>query len=106
MWLSRITSYNVCYTKLLRLVEIFNKNGIKGTFNLNSGKFGLHPAPGFLHEYINDEEVVSRYTGHDVAVHSVNHPWLQRQSSDMILSEVIEDRRNLENLVGYPVKGT
>ncbi len=82
-----------------RLVEIFNKNGIKGTFNLNSGKFDS------TERYIEAKEVPSLYAGHEVAVHTVTHPWLQRQSSDMILTEVIEDRRILEDLVGYPVKG-
>ena len=88
-----------------RLVDIFNKYGIKGTFNLNSGKFGLSKEQTGRHGYIDESEVKSLFAGHEVAVHTVTHPWLQRQSDDMILSEVIEDRRKLEEVMGYPVKG-
>lgn len=99
------TSWDDGTTHDRRLVEIFNKYGIKGTFNLNSGKFGLDSSQSGWEAYISKDEVAALYAGHEVAVHTVTHPWLQRQSSDMILGEVIEDRRNLENIVGYPVKG-
>lgn len=88
-----------------QLVEIFNQNGIKGTFNLNSGKLGSVRTENGWNNYIRADEVKSLYSGHEVAVHTVSHPWLQRQADDMILSEVIEDRANLEKLVGYPVRG-
>lgn len=88
-----------------RLVEIFNRHGIKGTFNLNSGKFGLSRDKSGWEAYIDASEVSSLFAGHEVAVHTVTHPWLQRQASDMILSEIIDDRRGLEQLVGYPVRG-
>jgi len=88
-----------------RLIDIFNANGIKGTFNLNSGKFNLTKKQTNWNSYISSDEVKTLYAGHEVAVHTVSHPWLQRQSSDMILSEIIHDRRNLEALVNYPVRG-
>ena len=81
-----------------RLIEILNKNGLKGTFNLNSGRFDKEGA-------ITAAEVKALYAGHEVAVHTVSHPWLERQPEDTMLSEVILDRRNLEALVGYPVRG-
>ena len=88
-----------------QLVEIFNRYGIKGTFNLNSGKFGITKEQCGWNNYIKAQEVKSLYAGHEVAVHTVSHPWLQRQANDMILSEIIEDRLVLEDLVGYPVRG-
>ena len=33
-------SYDDCVTQDIRLIEIMNQNGIKGTFNLNSGFLG------------------------------------------------------------------
>ncbi|MBN2713395.1 MAG: polysaccharide deacetylase family protein [Planctomycetes bacterium] len=86
-----------------RLVEIHNKNGLKGTWNLNSGNLGQ--TGNSWHDRIQPEEVTTLYAGHEVAVHSVNHPWLQRQPDDVILAEILEDRRALEALVGYPVRG-
>jgi len=82
-----------------RLVEIFNKNGLKGTFNLNSGNLGGSE------RFLTSAEIKSLFAGHEVAVHTVSHPWLERQPEDTMLSEVVLDRRNLEALVGYPVRG-
>ena len=85
-----------------RLIEIFNRNGIKGTFNLNSGRLSDSKHNTGC---VRADEVKSLYAGHEVAVHSVTHPWMERQSDDMILTEIIEDRANLEKLVQYPVRG-
>lgn len=81
-----------------RLVEIFNKYGIRGTFHLNSGKFGN---PG----YINADEVSSLYEGHEISCHTVNHGWLEKMPVESVINEVMQDRKNLESLCGYPVRG-
>ncbi len=81
-----------------RLVEVFNQFGIKGTFHLNSGKFGKE-------NYIEATEVASLFRGHEVSVHTVNHPHLEYIPSESIAEEILEDRKNLENLTGYPVTG-
>jgi len=80
------------------LVEILNHHGMKGTFNVNSGH--LH-----MDNRIAADEVKKLYAGQEVAVHTVTHPWLERQPEDMVMSEVIGDRLALEALVGYPVRG-
>ncbi len=81
-----------------RLVEIFNRYGVKGTFHLNSGKLGM---PG----YVTAEEVADLYAGHEVSVHTLTHPFLEQTATEELVYEVMEDRRNLEALVGYPVRG-
>lgn len=81
-----------------KLVNIFNKYGIKGTFHLNSGTFGREP-------FINAEEVAELYKGHEVSVHTVTHPFLDCIPVEEVVKEIIEDRKNLEALVGYPIKG-
>ena len=81
-----------------RLVEIFNSGGVRGTFHLNSGMFG---PPG----KVGAEEVAALYAGHEVSVHTVNHPTLATLPPDLIAAEIRDDRRNLESLVGYPVRG-
>ena len=86
------------------LVAALNKLGIKGTFNLNSGSLGRDPNPAWK-PYIQKSEVATLYAGHEVAVHTVTHPWLDRLDTAQIVREVMEDRLALEDLVGYPVRG-
>lgn len=81
-----------------RLVEIFNKNGIKGTFNLNSG---LEKDP----VRIPQSEYKELYKGHEVACHTVSHPTIERCPLASVAQEVIEDRKRLEAIMGYPVRG-
>ncbi|WP_409342233.1 polysaccharide deacetylase family protein [Paenibacillus sp. MBLB4367] len=81
-----------------RLVQAFNKYGLKGTFHLNSGTLGRE---GF----ITAEETASLFEGHEVSAHTVNHPFLEQTPSERIITELAEDRSMLEQLVGYPVKG-
>ena len=82
-----------------KLVEIFNRHGIRGTFHLNSGIFdwtGRLPA----------EEVKTLYAGHEVACHSVSHPFLDHCPAEVVLRDMLDDRVNLEALVEYPVRGS
>ena len=81
-----------------RLVEIFDRYGIKGTFHLNSGNIGM---PG----YITEDEIKTLYQGHEVAGHSVNHPYLERLTPEIRMREIWEDRKKLETLSGKMVSG-
>jgi peptidoglycan/xylan/chitin deacetylase (PgdA/CDA1 family) len=81
-----------------RLVQIFNQNGIKGTFHINSGL--LH-----TEGRIPAEEIAELYQGHEVSAHTWTHPTIARCAKEQILHEVIEDRKQLERIVGYPVRG-
>ncbi|WP_276355682.1 polysaccharide deacetylase family protein [Cohnella caldifontis] len=81
-----------------RLVKLFNDYGLKSTFHLNSGMFGKEG-------YIDASEVKTLFQGHEVSAHTVDHPFLDQAPTEHIVSQVMEDRRALEALVGYPVKG-
>ena len=88
-----------------RVVAAFNQWGLKGTFNLNSSHL-LTGAPGDENrQSLPAAEVKSLYEGHEVAVHTLTHPRLDRLPATMIAHEVMEDRKALEDLVGYPVRG-
>ncbi|NGZ75217.1 polysaccharide deacetylase family protein [Saccharibacillus alkalitolerans] len=91
-------SYDDGRTQDRRLVEIFNRHGLKATFHLNSGKFD---EPG----YVKYEEVSALYAGHEVSAHTVNHPFLERIPRERLIMEVMDDRGALEELAGYPVRG-
>lgn len=81
-----------------RLVNIFNKNGIKATFNLNSGLSDMDIR-------IPKEEWKELYAGHEVAAHTCTHPTLARCPVTEIAQELLNDRIELEKVMGYPVRG-
>ena len=80
-----------------RLVELFNRYGIRGTFNLNGGL----PRP----ERIPESEWVELYKGHEVACHTYHHPTISRSPLDQTARQVLADRMQLEGVMGYPVRG-
>lgn len=80
-----------------RLVEIFNRYQMKGTFHLNSGLI--------QDDRIKPEEWAELYRGHEVSCHTVLHPTISRCPIDQVVLQVLEDRRGLERAVGYPVRG-
>jgi peptidoglycan-N-acetylglucosamine deacetylase len=81
-----------------RLVAIFNQYGLRGTFHLNGGLLGTSPR-------IAADEVKALFAGHEVSGHSATHPTLTVIPREQIIHEIVEDRRILERLVGYPVRG-
>ncbi len=83
-----------------RLVAIFNKYGIKGTFHLNSGLVG-----GEYGERVQLDEIRELYKGHEVSSHTMYHPTIERCPIDQVIQQIIEDRKLLEKAVGYPVRG-
>ncbi|MEQ8198593.1 MAG: polysaccharide deacetylase family protein [Clostridiaceae bacterium] len=91
-----------------RLVEIFNRYGLRATFNLNSGlqnEEGSFDLNNLIINRINQEEAVEIYKGHEIAAHGLTHLSLTDIPRELIIDEVIEDRRNLEELFGYPIRG-
>ncbi len=81
-----------------RLVEIFNRYGIKGTFHVNSA---LTDRPG----RIPLSEYASLYAGHEISCHSRTHPHLEILSDYDLTEEILGDRKTLEAVAGYPVYG-
>ena len=89
-----------------RLVAYMNEKGLKGTFNLNSATLLNTGKPADRDEGRIDRcEVAGLYAGHEVAIHTATHPHLPLLDPAAVALEVLEDRRDLEDLVGYPVRG-
>ncbi len=84
-----------------RLVAIFNKYGIKGTFNLNYGLMEDTRDPN----RIPRERVRELYQGHEVATHTMTHPTIERCPLTEVAEEILADRKGLESLTGRPVRG-
>ncbi len=87
----------------IRLCELFNKYNLKGTFNLNSGLMSEEPDPKSSKVALS--QIPEVYKGHEVAVHTVNHPFLEKMTSTEIATEILDDRRTLEKYTGYVVRG-
>ena len=103
-------SYDDGVTQDKKLIEIFNKYGLRATFNLNSellGKTGELLRNGVYvdHTRIAPEDVKRVYEGHEVAVHTLTHPNLKDETEEEIVRQIEDDRKALSGLVGYDVKG-
>lgn len=103
-------SYDDGVTQDERLVSILNKYGLKATFNINSERLGedgqviLYGKP-VAHNKIQRSDVKRIYAGHEVAVHTLTHPNLTQVEEPEVVRQVEEDRKNLEQLAGYPIVG-
>jgi peptidoglycan-N-acetylglucosamine deacetylase len=91
-----------------RFVDLLNKYQLKCTFNLNSGI-----QSGASH-WVNNGVQISRmnvkglkelYKGHEAAVHSMTHPWLEKLDLESIECELLQDKLNLQNIFGYEILG-
>jgi peptidoglycan/xylan/chitin deacetylase (PgdA/CDA1 family) len=96
-----ILSYDDGSKQDRKLVELMNKYKLIGTFHLNSNKLGTNN----YFDYLNKEEIKNLYKGHEVSVHTANHPNLIDISKIDVIYEILEDRKELERLMGYPVRG-
>ena len=104
-------SYDDGVTQDIRLIEIFNKYGLKSTFNINSELLGfenklIRDGVEISHNKNKKEDVKYIYDGHEVAVHTLTHPLLpQVQDDEEVIRQVKQDRENLSEIVGYDVNG-
>lgn len=104
-------SFDDGITQDIRLIEIFNKYGLRGTFNINSGLFGREGTTGrdgrtTSYNRLKKEDIKQVYEGHEVGAHTLTHPNLPDFENEAdIIHEVEEDRLALSELVGYEVVG-
>lgn len=104
-------SFDDGVTQDIRLIELFNKYGLKCTFNINSEKLGLQEVLDLgngkqvKHFKVNAADVKSIYSGHEVAVHTLTHPNLTQLDKEEVIRQVEQDRLNLSALCGYEVVG-
>lgn len=93
----------------VRFVELLNRYGLKGTFNLNSGLMKTefawtHPC-GMEVRRLSERAVMGLYDGHEIASHTLTHPYMHDLTEAEILRQMAEDKQNLEELFGREIKG-
>lgn len=106
-------AFNVTYDdgvlQDVRFVKLLNKYNLKGTFNLNSGlmenEFEWTHESGCIVKRLSKDKVLSLYDGHEIACHTLMHPYMDNLSESEILHELQSDKANLEKLFDREIKG-
>jgi len=94
-----------------RLVQLFNRYGIKATFHINSGILGSQGTTelegnSVCINRLEAHQIANLYRGHEVAAHTLTHPPLIREQDDnKVIFQVEQDRLRLSKLCGYEVVG-
>lgn len=91
-----------------RFVKELNKYGFKATFNINTG-IQTH-ANTWVNEGVeihrmNIDGLKKLYEGHEVAVHSLTHPFLEKLDEETIYNELYYDKKNIEEWFEKDVVG-
>lgn len=86
-----------------KLIEIFAKYNLKGTFNLNNLLFGVRS----WHNRMDEEQTIATYinTPHEVALHGARHIFLSKAPLPLAIKEVADNRAYLEEKFGRIVNG-
>ncbi|MBE6633728.1 MAG: polysaccharide deacetylase [Ruminococcaceae bacterium] len=101
-------SYDDGVVEDIRMVEILNRHGMKCTFNINSGRYPAQDAPeNAKHVRLSEAQVTKllEHSPHEVAVHTLEHPFLASQPTAAVCHEVLQDRLNLEKQFHRIVRG-
>ena len=101
-------SYDDCVVQDKRLIDLLNKYGLKATFNINTGMYlDEDVVRARYHGRMKFSEAKEAYlnSGHEIGVHGLNHPYLERLRTEEVLLEILEDRRNIEQQYGVITRG-
>ncbi len=91
-------SYDDGVRQDIRLVEIFDKYGVKGTFNINSLMMGDSETHGRLMPNEVKKYIYDR--GHEVATHGANHRAPLKQRPIEVIRDTLDCRLGLEEMMG------
>lgn len=104
-------SYDDGVDQDIRLIEIMKKNGLKGTFNINSGLYApegtVYPEEQTRGRRMTKSQAQEVYknSGMEVAVHGLKHPYLEQLPTNLCMMDVMQDRMNLEEEYDVIVRG-
>ena len=101
-------SYDDGVVQDIRLIDILDKHGLKGTFNINTGRYLPEDAQRetyYGRMKLSEAQALFQNSPHEVAVHSLTHPFLETLKKPQILVEILEDRKNIEAQYGRLARG-
>lgn len=89
-----------------RLIDIMNRHGIRGSFNLNS-IFYTADDPFSSRRRLGKEDALNLYanSGHEIAVHGYLHSFLEQLPAGNAAWEIVRDRETLESMFGTMIRG-
>lgn len=92
-----------------RLIALMRKYGVKGTFNLNSGRLSRVLVNNFGGHSVDFstcalDEIADIYDGFEVSTHGRTHCGLTNLGP-LALTEILEDRKAFESVLPYLVRG-
>ncbi len=104
-------SYDDGVTEDIRLIEIMNRYGLKGTFNICGGQYPEEGEPhnstrtwGHRLTYRAATELYKN-SGQEIALHANTHPRLEKLPTAQVAYEVMKCRENLEQQFDRIVRG-
>lgn len=103
-------SYDDGVEQDVRLLEIMNKHGLKGTFNINGGLYapeGCKYPEGQIHRRMSRSAVRDLYAncGQEIAIHALYHGDLPNLPAAHAMWQVLRDKEALENDFGRIIRG-
>ena len=101
-------SYDDGVVQDIRLIQILDKYGLKSTFNINTGCYfpeGVQRERYYGRMKLSEARALYKDSHHEVAVHSLTHPFLESLKKPHVLVEILEDRKNIENQYGTLARG-
>ena len=103
-------SYDDGVEQDLRLIAMLDRHGVKATFNLNPGLFGVKGTiraddREARHDKLPIETVAACYAGHEVAAHGLVHARLRGADVARCTAEILGSRTELEKLFRRPITG-
>lgn len=95
-----------------RVVDILNRRGFKGTFNINTHQRPERPQEnpgrdksGFVSSPIALGELKALFSGHEVALHGARHETFSSVPPAVVLEDVYRNREVLEKWLGGIARG-
>lgn len=95
-WKALIMSYDDGHVQDRNLAPLLRSHGIRGTFHLNSGWFDTDT-------FLASAEVPALFAGHEISIHTVDHPDLTQTADGTVQWEVGHCRYILSGLAGHDV---
>ena len=90
-------------------VALLNKYALKGTFNLNAQlmqeRFAWTHENGMIVRRLSLEEARHLYDGHEIASHTLTHPYMHDLSREEIRRQLKENKDLLEQHFGQEIRG-
>lgn len=103
-------SYDDGVEQDIRLIDIMNRHGLKGTFNLNGGLFapeGTVYPKGQVHRRMSKQAALDLYShsGQEIALHAMHHSDLPNVPAAYAAWQIVREKEVLEDMFSRIIRG-